>query len=77
MQGTQGSVSGPERFHMQEGGKDAKPVHHNCWAHTLELHRTGEATAQLEGSPCLPELEKAFMQQLRPGAAINQLINWK
>ena len=28
--GDTGSVSGPERFHMQEGGKDAKPVHHNC-----------------------------------------------
>ena len=54
-----------------------KPMHHNCWAHTLQLLKPACPTAcalQQETPPqwaaCTLQLEKARMQQQRPSAAI-------
>ena len=59
----------------------SEPGCHKCWAHTLELLKpaclepTREATAVRSlhtatvSSPCSLQLDKAWMQQLRPRAA--------
>ena len=55
-----------------------KPTHHNYWACALETASCSErsrwCTLQLESSPHLPQLQKAYEKQQRPRAAI---INWK
>ena len=68
-----------------------KPVHHNSWAHTLQLLKPmclepvpqqemllqGEACApQLESSPHLPQVEKTHVQQQKPCAAIDEKIKF-
>ena len=77
MQGTQ------VRSSVQEDstyGEAPEPMSHSYWAHARwSLCSTeSEATAMispargLEGSPCLPQLEKANEQQQRPREAKNK-----
>ena len=71
----------------------AKPMCHNYWAHMAQVLKPvpprvcapqqerppqWEACApRLESSPCLPQLEKAHMQQQRPSTAKNNQTNFK
>ena len=55
-----------------------KPGCHSYWAHALQQEQPSQ---QGESSSRLPQLEKAYMQQLRARAAKNRetkcMINWK
>ena len=60
-----------------------KSVRQDSWARDLEFLPYHETAAMkslhttLEGSPCLPQLEKAPIQQWRPSVAENKHINKK
>ena len=74
----QGHMFDPWSGRIPHALRQTKPTHHNYWACALEpascSERSWWCTLQLESSPHLPQLQKAYEKQQRPRAAI---INWK
>ena len=89
--GNTGSSPGPGRSHMPRSNQARAPqllslcsraVSHNYWARApracalqQEKPPQWEARAPQQSSPRSPQLEKARVQQRRPNAAKNKLIN--
>ena len=87
--GGTGSIPGPGRFHKPQSNEVGAPSLYGPRATTTEAQASRacapqqekspkwEAYAQLESSPCSPQLENTCVQQGRPSAAKNKQIKIK